>query len=183
MKPGAVRRGRPLKFGRPAQLVTLTLPDDVIKWLGTVDRDLAWAIVKLHERGQRPAKRRRPEVADLVQLPGQRALILVDPAPFRNIPGVSVIPLADGRGFLALESNRGVADLELAVIDRLDHASIGADERQALTNLRLQLKQWRQEGIEFESRSIILARGLGSAAKRATRLAPVGSSQRRPDVA
>ena len=40
----APRRGRPPKFGRPAQLVTLTLPEDVISWLSTIDPDLGWAI-------------------------------------------------------------------------------------------------------------------------------------------
>ena len=55
-----------------------------------------------------------------MQLPGQRALILVQPEAFRRLKGVSIIPLADGRGFLALEANRGVADLELAVLDRLE---------------------------------------------------------------
>ena len=48
--PKQVRRGRPLKFGRRAQLVTLTLPDDVVQWLQSVDEDLAWAVVKLFER-------------------------------------------------------------------------------------------------------------------------------------
>ena len=36
------------------------------------------------------------------------------------MPGVSLIPLSDGRAFLALERGKGVADLELAVLDRLD---------------------------------------------------------------
>ncbi len=44
----------------------------------------------------------------------------MQPEPFKNLAGVSIIPLADGRGFLALEAGRGVSDLELAVIDRLE---------------------------------------------------------------
>ena len=158
MTGAASRRGRPLKFGRPARLVTLTLPDDVIDWLARTDPDLAWAVVKLYERSSRAAKRKSTAVADLVQLHGNRALILVKPEPFTRLKGVSIIPLADGRGFLALESNRGVADLELAVIDRLEVPGISNIERDALNHLRALLKQWRQEGIEFESRAIIVAR-------------------------
>ena len=151
------RRGRPLKFGRHAQLITLTLPDDVVQWLKGIDRDLGWAVVKLFERSGKGTKR-EPKLAELVQLPGQRALILVRPVFFQKVRGVSVIPLADGRGFLALDSGKGAADLELAVIDRLEAPAIEAQERAALQQFRQLLKKWRQEGIDFESRSIIVAR-------------------------
>ena len=40
--PARNRRGRPPKYGRPAQLVTLTLPNDVLDWLKT-----------LHDRGSK----------------------------------------------------------------------------------------------------------------------------------
>ena len=123
------KRGRPLKFGRRAQLVTLTLPDDVITWLASIDRDLAWAVVKLHERSQEAEKKKQDSLADLVQLPGHRALILVKPEPFQNLEGLSIIPLADGRGFLALDQGKGVADLEIAVIDRLETKGLAAAER------------------------------------------------------
>lgn len=166
------RRGRPLKFGRPAQLVTLTLPDDVVTWLGTVDADLGWAVVKLHERSLKAGPVRRHSVADLVQLPGRRALILVKPESFANLKGISPIPLADGRGFLALDPGKGVADLELAVIDRLDMRGVPASERADLQFLRQQLRQWREEGTEFESRAIIVAKR-GTANTRGRALAPI----------
>ena len=152
------KRGRPPKFGRAAQLVSLTLPRDVIDWLATVDEDLGWALVKLHERS---AKMRKPspEVASLVYFPGDRALIQVQLTHFNDMPGVSLIPLSEGRAFLALETGKGVADLELFVLDRLEDQKIHESERTALIKLRQLLKQWRQEGIRFESRSIIIAHG------------------------
>jgi hypothetical protein len=149
------KRGRPQKFGRAAQLISLTLPADVIEWLASMDDDIGWAIVKLHERATKP--RAKDEVAQLVRFPGDRALILVQAALFKDMPGVSLISLADGRAFLALEIGKGVADLELFVLDRLDDRKIDAAERAALNKLRLLLKQWRQEGIRFESRSIVVA--------------------------
>jgi hypothetical protein len=153
--PARSRRGRPPKYGRPAQLVTLTLPNDVLDWLKTLHADPAWAIVKLHEQTNR---RRRPvELAELVRLPEGRALILVNAQALSHIPGVAVIPMSDGRGLLALESGRGVADLELAVIDRLETPRLQATERQALTALRDKPREWRQQGVGFESRSIIVA--------------------------
>jgi hypothetical protein len=149
------KRGRPQKFGRAAQLISLTLPADVIGWLTSIDDDLGWAIVKLHERAAKP--RAKGEVAQLVRFPGDRALILVQAALFKDMPGVSLIPLADGRAFLAMETGKGVADLELFVLDRLDDTTVDAAERAALNKLRLLLKHWRQEGIRFESRSIVVA--------------------------
>ncbi len=160
------KRGRPQKFGRAAQLISLTLPGDVIAWLTTIDEDLGWALVKLHDRA---TKSRKPDfdVAQLVRFPGDRALIQVRAELFSDMPGVSLIPLSEGRAFLALDSGKGVADLELAVLDRMESKRVPATERTALLRLRQLLKQWRQEGINFESRTIIVARGRKGALKRA----------------
>lgn len=166
-------RGRPLKFGRATQLVTVTLPKDVVAWLATIDDDLAWALVKLHERSVKASHARQFEVAGLVRLPGGRALILVRPDFFSKLKGVSLIPLTDGRAFLALDSTKGVADLELALLDRLEAPRIGARERAALGHLRGLLQQWRQRGIHFESRSIIVAKQAGMGL-RPRPLPPVG---------
>jgi hypothetical protein len=151
------KRGRPPKFGRAAQLISLTLPRDVINWLKTLDDDLAWAIVKLFERSTKN-RTRQVEIAQLVRFPGDAALILVRPELFQGLPGVSLIQLADGRAFLALSHGKGVADLELIVVDRLESKAPTAAERLGLTELRAALRRWRQEGIEFESRSVIVAR-------------------------
>jgi hypothetical protein len=151
-----VKRGRPLKFGRPTQLLTVSLPADVVGWLKQLDPDPAWAIVSLFERAQRRAASTPLRTADLVQLPGKRALILVRPDAFAGLDGVSVIPLSDGRGFLALESGRGLADLEVAVVDRLDQPGLPASQRAALGEVRQLLRDWRQQGLRFESRSILV---------------------------
>ncbi len=151
-------RGRPLKFGRPGQSVTLTLPGDVIDWLGTLHDDLAWAIVGLFEsRGTQPRKARlTTAVAELVQLPGRRALILVRPDLLRSVPGISVVPLSDGRAFIALESGGGVADLELAVLDRLDSTGVSVLERSQLLEFRQVIREWRKQGLKFQPRSILV---------------------------
>jgi hypothetical protein len=156
-QPATTRpRGRPPKFGRPSQLVTLTLPDDVLAWLKTLHADPAWAIVKLHEKADR--RQRKPiALAELVQLPQRRALILVNAEALKQLPGVAIIPLSDGRGFLALDAGKGVADLELAVIDRLDTRGVQKAEREALQALRERLREWRQQGVRFEARTIIVA--------------------------
>jgi hypothetical protein len=156
----------------------MTLPDDVVSWLGTLDADLGWAVVKLHERSRKVEQKHENHLADLVQLPGHRALILVRPESFENLKGISIIPLADGRGFLALDSGKGVADLEIAVIDRLEEKGLPATEKSALQFLRQQLRQWRQEGTEFESRSLIVAKR-PPASGRGRALSPLSDARTR----
>jgi hypothetical protein len=119
--PGSRRRGRPPKFDRPAQMVALTLPHDVLEGLREIDADLAWAIVKLFQKEEHRARpsTRGPADAELVRIAGRRSLIVVNRSLFKNLPGIQVVPLADSRAFLALEPGRGMSDLELAVVDRL----------------------------------------------------------------
>lgn len=168
------KRGRPLKFGRPTRPLSVSLPEDVIHWLEAIDPDPAWAIVTMFEKARQRAGAARPEQpAELVQLPGKRALIIVTPDVFDGIEGVSVIRLSDGRGFLALEPGKGYADLELAVADRVDAPGVSPRQRQALANLRLQLREWRQSGLRFEARSILVVerQDVGSKARTLSELA------------
>jgi hypothetical protein len=165
--PRKGRRGRPLKFGRPARAVVLSLPDDVIEWLRSIHHDTAWAIATLFERNH-PTRRVRQAVhgpsppAELVSLPRRRGLIVVEPNRLRNLQGVSLIPLPDGRAFLALDPLKGFADLELAVIDRLEKRGLTPGKRKHLRAFRDQLRAWRRTpGLHFASRSIILAEGVG----------------------
>ena len=152
--------GRPPKYGRPARLVSLTLPEDVLEWLTTIHPDPAWAIVKLYKRVSKRSKVQptvRP-TAELVQLPNKRALIVVKPEYFRSIEGISLIPLSDGRALLALPEGRGIADLELALVDRLGEDGLSHDHRRELEQLRGQLREWRHTtGLTFRSKSIIVA--------------------------
>ena len=153
----ARKRGRPLKFGRPTRPVSVSLPNDVIEWLESIDPDPAWAIVALFEKSkQRNSLHAASVPAELVQLPGKRALIIVTPDLFDGLQGVSVIRLSDGRGFLALEAGKGYADLEVAVADQVDAPGVTPERRKALTAIRQQLREWRQSGLKFESRSILV---------------------------
>ena len=167
------RPGRPLKFGRPAQLLTVTLPDDVVRWQKAIHPDPAWAIVSLFEksiRGSRPHHRVRRRKVELAQLSGRRALIVVDPHSYRSLPGVSVIPVAAGRAFLALEDGRGFADLELSVLDRIEDLRTDAAERKEFQALLREIRSWRRSRrYRFSTRSIIVVEHTVSLRKRGPR--------------
>jgi hypothetical protein len=157
-QPERGKRGRPPKFGRPGQVVAITLPQEVIDGLRKLHPDLAWAIVTLFEKapGSRPP-RQEPADAELAAVGGRRSLIVVNPKVFGALPGVHFVPLNEQRAFLALAPGLGMADLELAVVDRLALPSVPPRERQALERLRAQLRAWRTDRtLRCETRAIIV---------------------------
>jgi hypothetical protein len=172
------RRGRPPKFGRPSRVVALTLPEDAIDRLRRVHRDLGWAIVKLLDNGSVPASAPhhddQPDV-ELVAVADRRFLIVVNREVIRDLPGVNIIPLNGTRAFLALDIDRGMSDLELAVADRLAEPTTDRRERQALVKLRAHLTTWRRDhDLRIHTRAIIVlerlvkrtsSRGEGAAAR------------------
>lgn len=159
-RPAHARRGRPPKFGRPSHVAALTLPDEVVRGLRKINPDLAWAIVTLFEKAPRriPAQESNGQPdAELVKIAERRSLIVVNRAAFKSFPGVNIVPLDATRAFLTLEPGHGMADLELAIIDRLENGSIAARERKALGALRAQLSAWRHDrALAFHSRAIIV---------------------------
>ncbi len=107
----------------------------------------------------------------------------------RNLPGVNIIPLGGNRAFLALDIDRGMSDLELAVSDRLGDPAIDRRERRALAGLRAHLTTWRRDHeLQFHTRAIIVVERLvktpmgrdgsgarrGAAAKRTSARAAAG---------
>ena len=175
--------GRPPKYGRPAKAIALTLPEDVLHWLSEIHPDPAWAIVTICERATK-SRKPRPQVvpaAELVQLPKSGGLIVVKPDVFRDINGVSTIPLADGRALVAMANGYGIADLELALLEKLEEKELSADRRREIQSVRGSLREWRRSSsLTFQSRSIIMAMSSrGVSAKPIARLKRVGSSGRR----
>lgn len=137
-----VRRGRPRKFSRPARTVTMTLPDDVIERLSGIDPDLGRAVVRLalsHE--PRPA-------ASVVEVAafGSRAVILVPPARrLASLPGVELVPIADGRSLIALDDSLTEAEFELLVRDERDSGSLKGADLELFTALARVLHEARIE--------------------------------------
>jgi hypothetical protein len=151
------KRGRPPKFGRPGQAVAVTLPSEVVRGLRKIHPDLGWAIVALFQKKRLSMNGKRSADFELARVAGRRSLIVVNRDVFKQLPGINLIPLHGDRAFLALEPGRGIADLELAVLDRLADAEVDEAEHKALERLRSQLRQWRRErNLRFEARAIIV---------------------------
>ena len=138
----------------------MTLPHDVVHGLQRIHPDPAWAIVSLYERLGNKAHRPRRESGsrvELAQLSPDSGLIVVDPQLIQSVPGVSVVPVAAGRAFLAFGEGRGLADLEVAVLDRLQKGKASPAVRKELTVLHRQIRAWRRSRrLRFSTRSIII---------------------------
>jgi hypothetical protein len=151
------RRGRPRKFNHPSQVVALTLPNKTVRHLKRIHPDLAWAIVTMVEKRPPDSDIAAREHADLVAVADRRFLIAVNRTVVRKLPGVHIIPLDGHRAFLALDPSHGMADLELAVLDRLGNGSVNGRERQALADLRDRLAKWRRDrSLSVYTRAIIV---------------------------
>jgi hypothetical protein len=185
-------RGRPHKFGRPSQVVALTLPNDVLDSLRTLHADPGWAIVRLVEArlGASPRERapREPKpLAELVHLPGKRGLILVQSAAFKHLRGVSTVPLTDGRAFLAFDQEGTVAQLEVAILDAMETARSDRAQHARLLQMRDIVRGWRRDPrLAFRAKSIILVEGLAAVERgplapfREVGGGPVASRRRSP---
>jgi hypothetical protein len=158
-----VRRGRPRKFSRPARTVTLTLPEDVIARLSAVDPDLGRAVVRL-SMAQDP-----PEASSLVEVAafGSRAVIVVPPLRrLSNLPGVELVPVADGRVLIALEEPMTEESFELQIRDALEEAALTAEERGVFETLARVLREARA-ATRVTLRRILVLRALPAARRRA----------------
>jgi hypothetical protein len=143
--------------------VAISLPQDVVTGLRRIHPDLGWAIVSLYERGLRRIREPRGQpgpqgsTVDLAQLSSHGALIVVDPHVVPSVPGVSVVPVAAGRAFLAFDPGRGLADLELAIEDKLRDGKSTPAGRKELTHVHRQIRNWRRSRrLRLSTRSIIL---------------------------
>lgn len=172
------RRGRPPKYGSPSKIVAVTLPEEVVTELSGIHEDLGWAIVRLTEQRRRPGKEKEHDgkaprakerriaeaktvaAAELVSVGPGQSLIVVNSATVRAIPGVQMIALSDTEAFLALEPGKGMADLEIAVLDHLEKLRPGSRDKAAVGQLLTKLRRWRRdESLTFNSRAIILVSG------------------------
>jgi hypothetical protein len=133
------------------------LPDETVTGLRRIHPDLAWAIVSLFKNRPPGADPKPPADFELLRIAERRSLIVVNRTRVTHLPGVDMVPVSADYAFLALATDRGLSDLELAVVDRLDEPALPEAERAVLRAFRQQLRHWRRNrSLTFRTRAIIL---------------------------
>jgi len=134
--------------------VTLTLPDAVIEALGSVDRDLSRAVVRLAQT--QVAKQKHPP-AELTVF-GGRAVIVVNPTrTLEERTGVVLVPLSDGRALISFDGSMTIAQLELKIQDATDDPKLPKDDAEIFESIRHILQDARRaEDVLVQQRHIIV---------------------------
>jgi hypothetical protein len=98
------------------------------------------------------------------------------------LPGISTIPLANGRAFLAFDQPAGLADLEVAILDKLELSLRSRAERAQLTESLKTIRRWRRDRrLVFRTKSIIV---VGSSRQvEQTSLGALSKQRRQPNSA
>jgi hypothetical protein len=158
----ATRPGRPPKFGRRARPVTISLPEDLLERLRAQHLDLGRAIVDLFERTA--AADAPVQLADF----GKGALILVPPASaLKQLAGVELIPLTNGRALIALDQPMSPSDLELTLNDALTDGSLPAADRAIVANVVDILREARtSQRARLRQRTIVIVERAPSRGRR-----------------
>lgn len=161
----APRRGRPRKFARPSRAVTLTLPEDVIAALESVDPDLSRAVVRLAQ----PELARQPHPPAELATFGERAVILVNPTrTLEERTGVMLVPLSDGRALISFNESTSPSRLELLIRDALDDESLPEEDTRIFGAIGRLLKEARHSDTVVMSERHILVLEQSSRRRRRT---------------
>ncbi len=149
-------RGRPMKYGRTARPVTVTLPEDVLARLGAIHNDVGQAIVTLVER-RAPSRAAATRSAEVTAY-GKHAVIVVTPIrALKRLPGVQLVPIGGGRALISLDAPRTIAQFELDLRDAAEVDDLSADERNALRAVAdILSKSRKSRDVSVEERTIIV---------------------------
>jgi hypothetical protein len=132
----------------------LTLPDDVIAALQSIDSDLSRAVV----RAVQPLIPAPSDPPATLRRYGGGAVISVVPARvLQERLGVDLVPLTDGHALISFDDRTTVEQLELRVRDALADSTLDAADRPVLSALANILQGSRQDdAVAIRRRGIIV---------------------------
>ena len=150
------RRGRPRKFVRPSRAVTVTLPDDVIAALQTVNTDLSRAVVAIVQ----PHSDAEPSpIAELVGDDDRTVIVIPPNRALQERAGVELVPLPDGRALIAFDDSLSTSHIELRLADAMADTALTGEDRAVFVELADILRRARRNGApSLQQRNIIVLR-------------------------
>ncbi|HEX2521616.1 MAG TPA: hypothetical protein VHP35_05765, partial [Terriglobia bacterium] len=118
-----MKSGRPPNFAGPRHPITVTLPEDTLARLASVDSDRARAIVKVTAVAMSADPNRQKQV-ELQEVSPGLAIIIVGPSRLlRRIEWLRLVQVAPMRFLLSIPVGTSVSALELAILELLDEES------------------------------------------------------------
>jgi hypothetical protein len=123
----------------------VTLPENTLRDLQSIDADRGLAIVKLTRKALRHDGGSRSQVA-ITEMASNIGLVVVGPSrALRKIPFLHLIQVKPGRFLLALEPGNSFTNLEIALNDTLDDLPPGErQERELILQLMEQIRSLRK---------------------------------------
>src|SRR5262245_10216148 len=137
--------GRPPKFQEPRRPITVTLPENILGHLASIDKDRARAIVKATRVAMSLDEKRTRQV-EVVEVAHGIGIILVGPSQLlKKIEGLRLVEVAPLRFLLTVASGTSIDSLELSIVDLLDTArSLDEPEHSMLNDLRHLIRKLRR---------------------------------------
>jgi hypothetical protein len=149
-----VRRGRPRKFTVPSRPVTVTLPEQVLSALASLDADLGRAIVRLAQ----PVLSQQPHAPAELATFGRHSVIVVNPSrTLERRTGVELLHLPDGRALISFDQTRTIPALELLIKDALEDPDLPSADREIFDAIAGILKTARRsDRVAVLQRNVIV---------------------------
>ncbi len=147
IKKRKIGSGRPPKFQGPRRPVTVTLPEDTLKRLATIDPDRARAIVKATDAAM-PLEAKGYNPIEIVEVGEGLGIIIVGPSPMlEKIEGLRMVEVAPLRFLLTIPLGTSIDSFTMAVIDAFENSATCEEwERSILTQLRDLIRKLRRRG-------------------------------------
>ena len=149
------RRGRPRKFVGPSRAVTVTLPDDVIAALQSVNPDLSLAVAAVVPQS---ASEQSP-IAELVSGDGRSVIVIPPNRSLQERAGVELVPLPDGRALITFDETLSASHIELRLADAMADPSLSSEDREVFGEVAAILRRARRDSdSDLEQRNILVLR-------------------------
>jgi hypothetical protein len=141
------KSGRPPKFHGARRPVTVTLPEDTLARLASIDADRARAIVKATNAALAGGDGKR-NIVELVEVAPDVSIVIVEPSRvLRGISWLRLIEVAPLRYMIALPQGTAVDSLELTLVELLEGShDMDAREISMLKQLRDLMRKSRRRG-------------------------------------
>lgn len=140
--------GRIPKFSEPSRPVTVTLPLSVLQQLEKIDNDRGKAIVKCVEKATAGSQDIKSPV-EIVKISDSAGLIVIGPCRcLETIPWLHLVEISPNRFLISILPETGVTQLEVAILDLIEHDLASDIEKPLLEELRQYIsRQRRKEAV------------------------------------